>query len=399
MRATTFFILTVFSGLLLICAAPQNAMASDNELFTIQDVKVDVTADNAAIARQLAFQDAQVKAFNRLVKRLLSEEEAELLAAPDKEIIPSLIRDYEITNERLSTVRYIGTYTFRFKPKTVKEFLASAGMIFTDVGSQPVLILPYLQHGYETILWDPQNDWLKAWQRITSYKDALVPVIVPIGDLEDTQDISNDESLTYDYERLSRIVQRYRAGEAIIMIAIPSWRDYYQSDPDKLPDRMTVMIYRTDRKKPEFAQNFSVMREPNQNKEAFMDMVVSEARKALRRDWKSRTMVDPQQNNKLTARITFSSMDEWIETKNTLDNVHGINDLNLLALSPQDAHIELLFNGSEQRLRLALQQARLTLSAPRLDFDNLYTKRSNDSDPFAESASLLLYEIYLNKYR
>ena len=130
-----------------------------------------------------------------------------------------------------------------------------------------------------------------------------------------------------------------------------------------------------------------------------MDMVVSEARKALRRDWKSRTMVDPQQNNKLTARITFASMDEWLETKNTLDNVHGINGLNLLALSPQDAHIELLFNGSEQRLRLALQQARLTLSAPRLDFDNLYTKRSNDSDPFTESASLLLYEIYLNKYR
>lgn len=398
---TSRFILSFCILICSICALTfgQPASSAENELFTIKDIQVDVTADNSAIARQLAFEQAQVTAFERLVKRLLSEEESNLLETPDKNVISAIIRDYEITKERLSSIRYIGTYTFRFKSKQVKELLSDAGVVFTDVGSQPVLILPYFQYGYKTILWEPENSWMEGWQRITSYKDALVPIIVPIGDLEDAADMGSTDALTYDIDNLNRIVRRYKAGEAIIMMAIPSWRDYYQSDPDKTPDRLTIMMYRTDRKKPEFAESFSVMREAGQTKEEFIDIAIEEARKALRRDWKSRTMVDPLQNNKLTARIPFKSQKEWIETKDILDDVQGVNSMNILALSPKDAHIELLFNGSEQRLRLALQQARLILTAPKLDFDNLYTKRGSSNDPFSDSTSLLLYEIYLDKYR
>lgn len=346
-------------------------------LFTVQDVKVDVTADNAMSARDQAFAQAQVKAFETLRGRMLSEEESAAFENPDPSVISTLIKDFEVTQEKLSSVRYIGTYTFRFKEREVREFFSRRGVRFTDVGSKPLLILPFYQHNGKTVLWSPYNEWMQAWNAYDGY-DGLVPLVVPLGDVQDVADMGGDEALTYDERGLTQMLQRYGAGEAVLAIAIP--------EPS---GGLGVHIYRTDRVGPEYVQKITTRGGDDAYKDA-----VERVASALQRDWKSRTSASASEVNRLQVRINYNSLEEWSAMQRALERVYGITEVKVVSLSPREARVDLIFQGTERRLRLALQQADMTLTAPRISASGLYGQYGGHTD--VQPGMPLVYELYLN---
>ena len=140
--ARIVFCAIVFSFFLVASMAGVPAFAA-NPVFTIEDVKVDVTASNALEAKQKAFEQAQVDAFEIMANRMLSESEMKAAPPLDLSTISLLIQDFEVTKEQLSAVRYVGTYTFRFKDDAVRRHFSGQGFQYSDVGSKPVLILPF----------------------------------------------------------------------------------------------------------------------------------------------------------------------------------------------------------------------------------------------------------------
>ena len=173
---------------LFLCAILWNigvsAARADSSLFVVDGVNVDVTDQNSAAARQAAFEEAQRKAFDILTKRMVADSENFFLESPELSVISGLIQDYEITDEKISNVRYLGTYKFRFKDKDVRKYFAEQGLGYTDVSSKPVLVLPFYAHGAEPVLWAKNNPWMDAWRGAGDLR-GLVPIVVPIGDLDD----------------------------------------------------------------------------------------------------------------------------------------------------------------------------------------------------------------------
>lgn len=372
------------TALFLLALGTMPSFASQDSAFTVKGVKVDVTAENATVAREQAFAQAQQSAFRQLADRLLSDSEMATLQMPETETISTMINDFEITEEQLSSVQYIATYTFRFKKDAVRNFLGGSGLSYTDVSSKPVLVLPYYQWGSRTVLWGNDNPWLAAWAR-GEEQDGLVPVTVPIGDIQDVSDMGDADALTYTAENLERMIERYGAGEAVIMIAAPVWAT--DQPETQIPSEINIMVYRTSSGRPEMAQNLKIAATPDDTAPALFDRAVQEAQKALQLDWKDKTLVSAGQDNSLQARVRFSSMNEWIETQKKLRRVQGVLDIKLLSLKPSQAHIELSFRGNEDRLRLALAQADMTLTTPQVSFNG------------SSAGSPLVYDLYLNKFK
>lgn len=359
----------------------------NDALFTVEGVDVDITSDSAARARQQAVSVAQDKAFKVLVSRLLSERDVEMFQWPDNDIISTFVRDFEITQEQLSTVRYVAQFTFRFKSKDVKDYLRWQGLSYTDMGSAPVLVLPFYQNGDQTVLWQEPNPWMQAWRSSKSTSKSLVPTVVPLGDLEDVSAISDNEYEDYNPENLKTIVGRYGTGEAIVMLAVPGW--FYagggQQDPTD-PDKLMVILYRTDRGIAEFADSFNISKPELGRGENLFEAAVNKARDTLQRDWKSRTVVDPNQTNSLMARVSFSSLEKWVRMKNAIAALSVLDNHELLSVSTSEAYFALYFNGDEDRLRTAMERQGLVLSSPHIDFNSLDT---------AGQSSPLIYEITL----
>lgn len=391
------FLLPVASALMLFYSAfahPNSARAED-PLFTVSGVRVDVTAESAVKARTEAFEKAQQDAFKMLAERLLPEEDAKVFTPPASTTISPMVRDFEITGEQLSRVQYIGTYTFRFKENAIRSFFADKNVSFTSVRSKPVLILPFYQIGTKTALWGDSNPWLNAWGR-TDTRQGLVPVQVPIGDIADVKDMNDTQALTYNADSLHNMVARYGAGEAIILIGQPRWHGTAAAGTD--PDSMDIMIYRTDLGAPTFVKTISVTAGDKRDSETLYDTAVRQTRQAFQSDWKNKTSVQMgalSEKSTLNARVRFSSLREWSETQKALRKVPAISYMRVVRLSPKQAEIELSYNGSEDRLRLALAQSDITLSNPQA----VYVETGYGYQQQDQAGGTMLYDLYLNPPR
>ncbi|HEX4508240.1 MAG TPA: hypothetical protein VH722_21110 [Alphaproteobacteria bacterium] len=105
------------------------ASAARAETFiTVSDVPVDVTAKDAAAARDQAIAVAQSKAWDKLVKELVTDPAQQARLHPSQQEIESFVQDFGVENERVSTVRYIGLYDVRFRESRVRKYLADSGV-------------------------------------------------------------------------------------------------------------------------------------------------------------------------------------------------------------------------------------------------------------------------------
>ncbi|MBU0799573.1 MAG: DUF2066 domain-containing protein [Alphaproteobacteria bacterium] len=374
--------------------------AAQDPLYTIEGIKVDITAASAAAAREEAFIKAEQDAFAALAQRLLSEAELATFVPPDADTISNMVQDFELTEERLSTVRYMGTYTFRFKDSDVQKFFSVKGTAYTDVSSRPVLVLPFYQWGSRMVLWEGDNPWLNAWSRTTTQR-ALVPVAVPIGDAQDVIDIADNQALTYDPASLESMLLRYDAGDALIAIATPVWPATMQNvTADSIPEEVSVMMYRSGMTGPEFITTIKVAPNPEDTLHTLYERAAQTVQKTLQQDWKSRTVATSQESvSTLQARVRIASMSEWVEMQKALNRVQGVENIRVLKLSPQEARIELTFRGNESRLRLALEQSHIMLSQPQVSFATYNPYNNPQVDPMAMPGSPLVYDLTLNKPR
>jgi len=359
-------------------------------LFIVEDVKVDVTAENAMTARNQAFEKAQIKAFETLAGRMLSEEELQEFPMPEVPVISTLIKDFEVTEERLSSVRYVGTYTFRFKEREVQQYFGDQGVRFSGVGSKPLLILPFYQHYQQTVLWSPYNAWLGAWNDAEE-ESGILPIRVPLGDLSDVRDLGGKDALTYEEKGLRNMLERYDTGEAALILAIPNEElSAAQSGAEPVSGSLSIHLYRTDRQSPEYVQSINMRARGGISRDEFYEDAVEKVKRTLQRDWKSRTSTSTSENNRLQVRVRFASLEEWAATQRVLNRVPGVNETVIKTLSPAQAVVDLLFQGSEQRLRLALQQSDMVLSTPKIN-----TNSFRQGWGQRQQALPLVYDLYM----
>ncbi len=328
-----------------------------DSLFIIDDIKVDVTAENSVMAQNQAFELAQQQAFEALTQRMVEEAQANSVEMPDMLTISSLVKDYEVTDEQLSAVRYIGTYRFRFREDAVSQFFSVSGLTFTETSSRPLLVLPVFQINGRNTLWSENNIWMQAWAS-AKLSGGLVPVEVPIGDLMDISDIDENQALSYERHKLDRMLGRYNAKEAAIMIGVPDAALSESSDFSAAAiGRLRISVYRTDRAEAEHVQDLIIESNGKESVEELYERGVTRAYQALQKDWKSKTLSSAEQSQKYVVRVTYRNLDQWTRIQRELGNVPGLHNLSVTLLKRNEAHLSFSFRGDELRLRDLLKRS------------------------------------------
>ena len=192
----------------------------ETNIFAVQGVAVDVTSTDATTAKNQALMDVQVKAFFILVERLGSAQVAQELARLKPEEIAAYLKSLSIEQENSSPGRYIGTFTVRFLPVKIEKLLEGYGIRVLTRQASPIIVLPIYRDPSGSKLWE-DNLWRKAWLDLRA-EQALVPIIVPIGDLEDTETLTVEDALNGDPIRLEAIRRRYGASSLVVAVAEPA---------------------------------------------------------------------------------------------------------------------------------------------------------------------------------
>ncbi len=342
-------------GVLLIFSDIRQAYADDS-ILTIENVKVDITAQNALEAREEAFNEAQVKAFTELTQRMAPDGVGATRSLPSVDVISSMIKDFELVSEQLSSVRYIGAYTFRFKKEAVESYFGnyvdSVAAAQTQSQSQARLVLPFLKTGSETILWDPANTWMAAWNRASGLQDEGVGLLLPVGDLLDIQDIDDDQALDFDTDKMAGMLKRYGAQSAVIAIASPQL-----SLQNSQINQVSVEIYEVqDGRMALVYQDLGSVDEQATADQLF-DRAVVVTRDAMKRGWSGQVVTGiGSMFNQMRIIVPIASMEEWLNIQSTLGRIDVLNDIKVSSLTPRQAFVDLVFAGETQQLLLSLKQ-------------------------------------------
>ncbi len=323
---------------------------ADDELFTVGNVKVDVTADNSVLAQNKAFEEAQNKAFEILAKRMVAEAQVKSVATPNSLTISSLVKDYEVTDEKLSAVRYIGTYIFRFRAAAVSKFFSVSGVTYTDTSSEPLLILPILQKDGNNILWSEENIWMKAWGRSQNLV-GIIPVEIPMGDLMDVSDIDGSNVLSYERLKLDNMVRRYNSKSAIILIATP----------DNNAEAITIAIYDAGGFRAEHIGNINIIVNPEETTKQLYDRAVLQVYSNLQKGFKTKSSSVDVKFKKFKVRSYFKNINQWKNLHKDLSNIEGLDNLSIVSMKRKSAILFFDFKGDADNLREVLSRSNIEL--------------------------------------
>ncbi len=248
---------------------------------TVTGIHVDKTAKNAVVAREQAIIEAQRTAFEILAEKSMSPDAFKTYQVPDDATIETLVRDFQISNEQMSSNRYVADFTVRFtqqlanyitlppglgvvyaSPDAAKAAMTAATStspaaapqassvtsvsqggstavaanapqdttsVLTGVvpaqtaplANRNILVLPYFQQADgQRILWDDPNPWRDAWQeKGTSSPLPHLTVTVPLGDLTDVS--SGDPGAVWrgDYRTIEELRANYDATSVAVLLA------------------------------------------------------------------------------------------------------------------------------------------------------------------------------------
>jgi len=336
-------------------AQSQPAGGAIDSLMVARGVAVDATAEMAVAARALALADGQRRAFDLVVRRITLREDHGRLPQPDAEALDDLVEALEIADEKTSAVRYLAKLTVRFKPARIRALLQANRVPYTETRSKPVLLLPVLEQAGALSLFEDGNLWRAAWQALDLSPDALLPVLLPAGDLEDVTLLGAESAAAGEARPLGAISERYRTDTVIVLHAIVA-RDLAAGGTIKV-DVVRHWLGQ------EFA-NVVVTGYRGQEGETVVDVLDRVARielAELEESWKRQTLQTFGDGAVLSVRVPLNSLDDWLAIRGRLERIGMLQQFELRSISRRAAQVVLHISGDPTRLDVSLQQQDLNL--------------------------------------
>jgi len=354
-----WFATSAFIQTLVTCATlfsllyPCSTAAQSGEVYTVKNVKVDVTAESAAVAREAALKIGQKEAHKRLMKRIvLVRDFSNLPKLLDKQLV-QLVAGVEVVEEKTSPVRYLAKFVVRFNPSAIRSYLRNAGIQFAETKSKAMIVLPLLRVQATLQLWDSGNLWLKAWRKLPN-SDGLIDLIVPKGVTPDIADISPEQAVIGNDERIKSISQRYGAAKALLTVA--TIKD--------LQGKQTIELA-TSWLSPRGSDRTSI-KSLNNTKGQPLQSILSDAaihlRDEIEEDWKKDNLLRFEDSRKLIAQANLQGLSDLVLLKNKLKTNPFVQKIEIVRVSLNSALIRVQYIGHPDQLSLSLSQRDIVLT-------------------------------------
>ncbi len=325
-----------------------NPARADDDLFVVTGVPVDVKAATAAEAKKQALGDVQVTAFRMLAERLGGSAAANAVAGYDISTVGQLLRSLSIEEEHTGPGRYFGKLTVRFLPDKVRELFTSAGIAWSEHRSGRIVIVPLWMGKDGPVLWD-DNPWRKAWLSLGA-ENALVPLLVPLGDLTDSQAFNLDDALHDDVAKLEAIRVRYQGASILLAVGSPVGDNGVHikiNGPTPLGNVLFDKTYTVAGGDVAAAAKAAVQR--------FQAILTEKWRAGIG------SAPNPVPTETLTVAVPFSSQDDWNLIRSGLLATPGVSGADIATLVSGGGMVTLSYTVPFETLRASLYQRRLSL--------------------------------------
>ncbi len=331
--------------------SPLHAQTAD--LYTVADIPIDATAENAVAARTQAHAAGQREGLRRILRRLVPAGDHGRLPtglSPD-----SYVQNFEIQGEQLSNTRYLARMTVAFDAKKVKELLEAERLPFSERVSPPLVVLPLFKEPNGTSVWPDSNPWWTAWAK-TLESERPFRLMMPLGDLEDMTAMTVEQAENGDQLALQRLASRYGAEDGIIA-SVELLSDPASGEPVsiRLGARRVGSVNRSGRP-------FTLNGAPGEPLETVLENAVVRLQDSLDEQWKSQHILRLDEGGLIFVDIPIGSLGDWVNINRELENLPVVSKVEITAFAQTLVKAQIDYVGDEAGFEQALDSLGLTLS-------------------------------------
>ena len=336
------------------------ARAADS-VFEVAKISVDTTAKDAVAAKQKGMAEAEQRAFQTVLKRLVPLSAYAQLPTVGAEDVSSLVTGVAIRSEQYSTTRYIATLDVSFSAPGVKRLLQSYGVAFSEAQAPALTVLPIVIEK-NAVRSSGAEGWREAWEALdTSHSMTPATIVNPRAEL--TVETAN-AILGGDPSALATLQSQY--GDRPLVVA-----------EAKVADGKFVMRLVGE----DSAGNINYVDElklDGRNAKTVAREAAEIAFGILENRWKvtqssgggpqptpttygeeppapgAAPAAPGEVSRNLAASVEFSGLKDWQDIRARLMNVPGLQALEVNSLSARSAAVTFEFAGSLGRLQSEL---------------------------------------------
>ena len=211
------FILFAYAAQILFVSGLIGA-AQAGDIFSVDKIAVEATANTSAEARGLALLRGQRTGLMTVLRKLTQEQNwAEL---PDPQLIDPepYVLGFRVSDEKSSPRKYEAKLNVSFNPESLRSFLRERGLSVSEVQAPIILLLPILEDQFDVRLWT-ENWWRSLWAN-QDLNNITTPFMLPLGDIGDTATAGENDILLGDRLKIDLLKHRYGVDTALVVHAL-----------------------------------------------------------------------------------------------------------------------------------------------------------------------------------
>ncbi len=309
-----------------------DAIAAQN-IYEVENIQINSSAATPSQARDLAIANAQKNGLVILLDRL--GVDSKIIDDSSNEEIADLIRSRQIIDENIAGNNYSAIFNLVFAKDFVDDFLLrknaqnseSKSGLNQATENKTALLIPIKILKTEALLWENNNDWKGALERIL--QDQLVSQLkIPIGDLGDIANVNVEEISSYGYLQFEQLLEKYHSD--FVYLAFFDY-DYIENK--------AIITLKTMRKFQTKEVKLSLVNVERLDYVNFLSKVAQRATEYLLNPQNFNSADDTNLSDKKISQniaemtILVSSLDEWLVIKNRIEASNLINQMEIKSIS------------------------------------------------------------------
>ncbi len=339
----------------MLCGVAFAAGPVETSIFAVQGVEVDVTDTDADTAKNKALIEVQIKAFRMLAERLGNQSIVDSVAKYEEKQVLVFLKSLSIEEESISPGRYKGKLTVRFLPNRIRALYADFGVKVGGEQGPSFLVLAIWKGADGDVLWE-DNPWRQAWIDLRA-EQSLVPIIVPLGDLDDSEMISVTDVMSDDQVKLEAIRRRYDVQKVIIAYAEPAENGAVHarmSGDSPLGKLSFDKIYDGESGRVEESAALAAQR--------FHGVMMEKFKSGKGNIAEQKRPTDVNGSKTISVRVPFAGPSEWNGLRSRILSTPGVTGLDVSSLGADGAVVSLSFAGNPDDLQSSMQASGLNMS-------------------------------------
>lgn len=341
--------------LLFLISFPQ-VSRGENSASTIYsvDVYVDVTDENAAVAKEKALAQGNRTAFNTVARRIATGEGTPQLQALDDNQILNFIKEVSIKSEKSSGVRYIANLKVVINETLLKQYMDEKSINPAVITASKILIIPTFRE-FKTdapMLWEANNLWRKVWEEESSNGEDIITFVSIPTNGSNYAIMDAKKALSLDNIAMEQIASNNNTADIFVADAVYNGIE-----------GLTVSVYSYQDGGVETVEIYG------ERSPVLLLNGISEVKKSIENRLKRQSITDLTQKNEIEVLYNYYKMSDWVNTENALKQVSTIEDVKMVAMSNGKVQFTIKFSGSIDKLMSKLREHMFTLK----DYGDFYT--------------------------